>query len=152
MEREIVKRLNYCYYAMMLLAVLAATAIYFLLVKGMIAPVDRNSTWGMVIQYFVILDALVTIPTGLYLFRRRSLKIAKIEDETMQADAYVKAATSRIVTVSNTMVFGIAAYYLLGGYQSMLWVAAISAIGWYFTKPTEQKVRLELHASENDQY
>ena len=51
----------------------------------------------------------------------------------MQADAYVKAATSRIVTVSNAMVFGIAAYYLLGGYQSMLWVAAISAIGWYFT-------------------
>ena len=152
MEKDIVKRLNYYYYAMMLLAVLAATAIYFSLVKGLIAPVDRTSTLGMVIQYFVILDALITVPIGLFLFRRYSLKIAKMEDETAQAEAYLKAGKLRIIAVSNAMVFGIVAYYLLGGYQSMLWVAAIAAIGWYLTKPTEQKVYIELHASENDRY
>jgi hypothetical protein len=32
----------------------------------------------------------------------------------------------------------------MGAYRSMLWVAAIAAIGWYFTKPTEGKMQQEL--------
>jgi hypothetical protein len=39
----------------------------------------------------------------------------------------------------------------MGAYKSMLWVAAIGAIGWYFTKPTERKMQLELSPSE-EQY
>jgi hypothetical protein len=49
------------------------------------------------------------------------------------------------------MVFGIAAFYLMGAYQSMLWITAISAIGWYFTKPTEAKLQAELQPKDPNQ-
>ena len=61
---------------------------------------------------------------------------------------YKKAAILRILLVSNTMVFAIAAFYLMGAYQSMLWVAAVSAIGWYFTKPSIRKMELELQPND----
>lgn len=152
MEKDIVKHLSSYYYAMLILAVVEATAAYYLVTKGIICPIAPNSTWGVVIQSFVILDALLTIPLGLYMFKRRCLKISKIEDTVEQAAAYEVAARWRIILVSNTMGFALIACYLLGGYTSMLWVAAISAIGWYFTKPTEKKMFLELHTSEEEQY
>jgi len=152
MEKDIVKHLNYYYYGMMFLAVAAVTGIYFLMTKGLVLPIDLNSSMGMTIQYIVILDALITIPLGLYLFKRKCTGMATIQDEELQKNAYIRAGKCRIIMVSNTMVLGMVAYYLLGGYQSMLWIAAISAIGWYFTKPLEKKVYLELHATENDQY
>ena len=55
------------------------------------------------------------------------------------------------MTVSFSMLTGIAGYYLLGGYQSMIWIAAIAAIAWYFTKPTERKIELEL-LPDDDSY
>jgi hypothetical protein len=39
----------------------------------------------------------------------------------------------------------------MGAYQSMLWVAAVSAIGWYFTKPSERKMELELQTQDPNQ-
>jgi hypothetical protein len=64
---------------------------------------------------------------------------------------YKSAAILRIVLVSNTMIWGIAAFYLMGAYQSMLWVTAVSAIGWYFTKPSERKMQLELQPEDPNQ-
>ena len=64
---------------------------------------------------------------------------------------YKRAATWRIVLVSNAMIFGIAAFYLMGAYQSMLWIAAVSAIGWYFTKPSEAKLQAELQPKDPQQ-
>ena len=46
--------------------------------------------------------------------------------------------------MGNSLVFGMAAFYLLGGFRSMLWLAAVAAIGLYFCKPTERKMQLEL--------
>lgn len=152
MEKNIVKQLNPCYYAMMFLAVLAATISYFLITRHVLSPVEPSSLVGMIVQYVVIFDALLTVPLGLYLFKRRCRHIAQIADEDLQTSAYVRAARVRIVMVSNAMILGMAAFYFLGGYTSMLWVAAIAAIGWYFTKPTEQKVYIELHIPESEQY
>ena len=42
------------------------------------------------------------------------------------------------------MPLGIFAYYWMGCYQSMLWVAAIAAVAWYFTKPTLGKLEQEM--------
>jgi hypothetical protein len=33
----------------------------------------------------------------------------------------------------------------------MLWVAAVSAIGWYFTKPSDRKMELELQPKDPNQ-
>jgi hypothetical protein len=48
--------------------------------------------------------------------------------------------------VGNSMPLGIAAHYLIGTtqYTSMMWIAAIAAIAWYFTKPTVGKVTKEM--------
>ena len=149
--KQTVKKLNWFYYGIMALTVLAAGVAYLLIVKQVVAPIDPLSHLGHILQYIIILDALLTIPLGLWLHKRQCTKIAKIEDKTAQEQAYYKSALCRIIMVSNTMLFAFPAYYLFGAYMSMLWIAAIAAIGWYFTKPTERKMELELTPQE-EQY
>lgn len=142
------KRLNFYYYGMLVLAVLAATVTYFLIMKDIVLPIDPLSVQGQVIQYIIILDAIVSMPLGLWLHKRVCTRLAQQEESEERTQAYYASASRRIFMVSNAMVLGIAAFYLMGGYQSMLWLAGISAIGWYFTKPTEKKMYLELQPEQ----
>jgi hypothetical protein len=151
MEQKIIRTLNVYYYGIMALTLLAGTLAYFLIMKDYVQPIDSLSTLGQAIQYMVILDALVTIPLGLYLCKKQCAKLSVLENEEEKLLGYKKAATLRILLVSNAMVFAIAAFYLMGAYQSMLWVAAVSAIGWYFTKPSERKMELELQTQDPNQ-
>ena len=132
---QVLRRLNWVYYSQMAIALIVLTAMYYAFSKGLYEPLDKMSTLGQAVQYVVIADALITIPLGLYL-----VKLCKPQTDT----AYFKVAAARILLVSNTMPLGIAAFYWMGGYQSMLWVAAISAIAWYFSKPTAGKMDQEL--------
>lgn len=93
------------------------------------------SRLGMAVQYIIIIDALITIPLGLYL-----IKLFKPQTEK----AYFKCAAARILLVSNTMPLGICAYYWMGGYRSMLWIAAIAAIALCFAKPTIGRMEQEM--------
>lgn len=155
MEHQIAKHLNWYYYGMMVLAIIAATLPSYLISKELLIPIDSMSTLGKTIQYVVIFDALITIPFGLYGFKRactRLLRSAEATDQPLTDEHYHRYqnyAIARILLVSNSMVLGIAAFYLLGCNQSMLWIAAIGAIGWYFTKPTARKIQMELTKSQN---
>ena len=151
MEQKIIRTLNFYYYGMMALTLLAGTLAYFLIMKDYVQPIDSLSTLGQVIQYVIIFDALLTIPLGLYLCKKQCTKLSVLENEVEKLTGYKQAATLRILLVGNTMVFAIAAFYLMGAYQSMLWVAAVSAIGWYFTKPSERKMQLELQPQDPNQ-
>ena len=151
MEKKIIKSLNLYYYGVLILTLLSGTSAYFLIMKDLVQAIDPMSTIGQVMQYAVIVDALLTIPAGLYLCKRKCTKLAELADEEQKLVGYKKAATWRILLVSNTMVLGIAAFYLMGAYQSMLWITAVSAIGWYFTKPSERKMELELQAKDPNQ-
>ena len=151
MEQKIIRTLNVYYYGIMALTLIAGTLAYFLIIKGYVEPIDSLSTLGKTIQYVVIFDALLTIPLGLYLCKKQCKKLSALENEEEKLLGYKKAATMRILLVSNTMVFAIAAFYLMGAYQSMLWVAAVAAIGWYFTKPSERKMELELQPQDPTQ-
>ena len=151
MEKKIIKKLNLYYYGMLILALLAGTLSYFLIMKDFMLPIDPMSKLGQVLQYVVIFDALLTIPAGLYWCKRQCGKLALLEDQAAQLAGYSKAATLRILLVSNAMILGIAAFYLMGAYQSMLWIAAVSAIGWYFTKPSEAKLQAELQPKDPQQ-
>ena len=151
MEKNIIKSLNLYYYGVLILTLISGTLAYFLIIKDMVQPIDPMSMLGQVLQYAVIFDALLTIPAGLYLCKRQCTKLAELTDETSKLAGYKRAATLRILLVSNTMVFGIAAFYLMGAYQSMLWITAVSAIGWYFTKPSERKMQLELQPQQPNQ-
>ena len=151
MEKNIIKSLNLYYYSVLILTLLSGSLAYFLIMKDHVVPIDPMTTRGQVLQYIVIFDALLTIPAGLYLCKRQCAKLAQLSDENAKYNGYKKAATWRILLVSNTMIWGIAAFYLMGAYQSMLWVTAVSAIGWYFTKPSERKMQLELQPQQPDQ-
>lgn len=147
------KKLNFYYYGILVLAVVTATLCYLLIMKDIVRPIDPMSTLGQVIQYIVILDAIITIPFGLW-WHKRNCKKWQVSPEQLQnlddaiKQAYYRSARNRILLVSNAMILGIAASYLVGAcdpaHQSMLWIAGISAIGWYFTKPTEKKMYMEL--------
>ena len=132
---QVVRKLNWIYYGQMLITLIVLTAMYYAFSKGLYEPLDRMSQLGVVVQYVLLFDALITIPLGLYL-----IKWLKPTTE----EKYFKLAAARILMVSNTMPLGIAAYYWMGGYQSMFWVAAISAIAWYFSKPTLAKMDKEM--------
>ena len=151
MEQKIIRTLNVYYYGIMALTLLAGTLAYFLIMKDYVQPIDSLSTLGQAIQYVVIFDALVTIPLGLYLCKKQCTKLSTLDNEEEKLQGYKKAASLRILLVSNTMVFAISAFYLMGAYQSMLWVAAVSAIGWYFTKPSERKMELEIQPKDPNQ-
>jgi hypothetical protein len=151
MEQKIIRTLNVYYYGIMALTLLAGTLAYFLIMKDYVQAIDSLSTLGQAIQYIVIFDALLTIPLGLYLCKKQCSKLAELADSSEQLKGYQKAATVRILLVSNAMVLGIVAFYLMGGYQSMLWVAAVAAIGWYFTKPSQRKMELELQPKDPNQ-
>lgn len=151
MEQKIIRTLNVYYYGIMALTLLAGTLAYFLIMKDYVQPIDSLSTLGQAIQYVVIFDALVTIPLGLYLCKKQCTKLSTLDNEEEKLQGYKRAASMRILLVSNTMVFAIAAFYLMGAYQSMLWVAAVSAIGWYFTKPSERKMELEVQPKDPNQ-
>lgn len=151
MEQKIIRTLNVYYYGIMALTLLVGTLAYFLIMKEYVQPIDSLSTLGQTIQYIVIFDALVTIPLGLYLCKKQCIKLSTLENEEEKLSGYKKAAGMRIILVSNAMVFAIAAFYLMGAYQSMLWVAAVAAIGWYFTKPSIRKMELELQPTYPDQ-
>ena len=151
MEQKIIRTLNVYYYGIMALTLLAGTLAYFLIMKDYVQPIDSLSTLGQAIQYVVIFDALVTIPLGLYLCKKQCTKLSVLDNEEEKLQGYKKAASLRILLVGNTMVFAIAAFYLMGAYQSMLWVAAVSAIGWYFTKPSERKMEIELQPKDPNQ-
>lgn len=151
MKQKVLKRLNICYYAIMFAAIAAGTIAYLLVIWQKILPIDPLSFWGKVIQYVVIFDVLITVPGGLWWHKRTCKRLATIEDEQQQLEGYHRSAKWRIILVSNTMVLAFPAFYILGAYMSMLWVAAIAAIGWYFTKPTEKKMFFELHP-EVEQY
>ena len=151
MEKNIIKSLNLYYYGVLILTLISGTLAYFLIIKDIVQPIAPMSMLGQVLQYAVIFDALLTIPAGLYLCKRQCTKLAELTDETRKLAGYKRAATLRILLVSNTMIFGIAVFYLMGAYQSMLWITAVSAIGWYFTKPSEGKLQAELQPKQPNQ-
>lgn len=132
---ETVKKLNWIYYGQMVIALIVLSAMYYAFSKSLYEPLNPSSQIGMIVQYFIIFDALITIPLGLYL-----IKFFKPQTERL----YFKLAGARILLVSNTMPLGIVAFYWMGGYKSMLWVAAIAAIAWYFSKPTLGKMEQEM--------
>ena len=151
MEQKVIRTLNVYYYAMMALTLIAGALAYFAIMKEYVQPIAPSSTLGQVLQYVVIFDALLTIPAGLYWCKRQCKQLSQLQNEEEKLLGYQSAATWRRVLVSNTMIWAIAAFYLMGAYQSMLWVTGVSAIGWYFSKPSERKMQLELQPQDPNQ-
>lgn len=135
MEEKIIRHLNGWYYGVMALTLIVLAAMYYLTAQPDFEALAPNSEIGMILQYVVIGLALLGIPAGLY-----SVKFLK--PKTLEK--YENVATFRILIIGLNMPLAVCAYYLMGCYRSMIWVAAIAAIGWYFTKPTLGKMEQEM--------
>lgn len=145
------------YYYVVYVTIIAVYAAIWYLNNSTIAETgepykmfDPNETAGMILQYGAIVYTLAAIPGALYWMKRSCAKIAKIEDEELKYDTYYTYALKRMGFVALTMYFGLAAYMLLGAYNPMLWLAAIGAIAFVFTKPTSGKAEEELRPQDEN--
>ncbi len=144
MEQKIAKKLTWYYYGMLALAVAVAGLMTYLGWNQSLPQIDPFATLGQVIQYVVIAIVIITVPGALWLFKRLCNTLKKETDEDIRLERYFKGAMIRILVIGVGISLGILAYYLLGGYQSMLFCAAVSAIGLIFCKPNARNIQLDL--------
>lgn len=142
MEEKIIRHLNWYYYGVMVFTLIILSAMYYLTSQPDYEPYNPNETLGMIIQYAVILLALICIPAGLY-----AVKFFKPDTY----EKYEGAATFRILVVGLNMPLAISAFYLFGGYKPMMWIAAMAAVAWLFTKPTLAKMDQEMKPEDPNQ-
>ncbi len=139
------KKLTLLYYGFMCLAVIIIGVGYFLITKNMFEPLNPLDSNAQIIQYIAIFAVLIGVPFALwypkYMCKK---KLSALEDKEKQKEEYLKLAEMRILVVGLCLVLSAFAYIVLGCYKSMIWLTAICAIAWYFTKPTERKMELEL--------
>lgn len=143
------KKLLALYYTIYALAVATACGFWYIFVHQHTPAFLPASTAGLVIQYSVIGYVLLSVSLGLFLFKKACDKLKKETDEAAKIDRYTKYAAIRIIVIGLGIILGIAAFYALSGYQSMIWCAAISAIGLFFCKPDQRRMELELQNDEN---
>jgi len=142
MEEKVIKALNWTYYGIMLFTLIILGVMYYLTSMPDFEPVNPMEEMGQILQYAAIGMTLFAIPIGLYLVKWK-------KPDTL--DKYKEVATLRIALVGSTMPMNIAMFYLLGGYKPMMWLAAMSAIAWYFTKPTLGKMEQEMKPKDPDE-
>ena len=142
MEEKIIRTLNGYYYGVMVFTLIVLGAMYYLTSQPDFEPLAPLEQVGMILQYVAIGVALVAIPFGLYM-------VKLFKPDTLEK--YKEIATGRILVVGLTMPMNIAFYYLFGCYKSMMWLAAMSAIAWYFTKPTIGKMDQEMKPQDPNQ-
>ena len=142
MEEKIIRTLNGYYYGVMVFTLIVLGVMYYLTSQPDFEPLSPLEQVGMILQYVAIGVTLVVIPFGLYM-------VKWFKPDTLEK--YKEIATGRILVVGLTMPMNIAFYYLFGCYKSMMWLAAMSAIAWYFTKPTIGKMDQEMKPQDPNQ-
>ena len=135
MEEKIIRTLNWYYYGVMVFTLIILGVMYYLVTRPDFEPVNTMETLGMILQYAAIGMTLIAIPFGLYM-------IKWLKPDTLEK--YRELATARILSIGLTMPMNIAFFYLLGCYKPLMWLAAMSAIAWFFTKPTLGKLEAEM--------
>ena len=150
MEKNILRRLNGCYYGVMVSAVVVASLCYFGITKEWIGMLSPMGEAGKGMQYAAYLMTIGLIPLALWWHKKTCKTLSTVEEQELQLAAYEVSARRRIVLIGLALNVDVLVYYLLGAYQPVLWAAGIAAIGLIFTKPTESKLYHELHPTEEN--
>ena len=138
-EEKIIRSLNWYYYGVMVVTLVILGVMYFLASRPDFEPFNPMESVGQIMQYAAIGITLIAIPFGLY-------AVKYFKPDTLEK--YQGAAAYRILCIGLTMPLNISVFYLLGSYRPMMWLAAMSAVAWYFTKPTLGKMEQEM--KQND--
>ncbi len=144
--KQIANRLKWFYYGAMVSAVAVAGLCYYLFPKYGLY-IDPMSKHGMGVSYFVICYMLASVAGGLWWFSKAIKPLKKREDDGKYRE-YFKCAVIRLCVIGLGLVIAIVAYYLLKQ-QTMIYCAAISAVGLVFCKPQEGRIELDLLDTED---
>ncbi len=149
MEKSVLRKLNFCYYTILVLALIVASLMIYLSKNAKLEYIDAFSKGGQAIQSAVIIYIIATLPIVLFWFKKQCDKLKTLDDEQLKYQTYQKNSLIRLLIVGPGLIFGILFYFLLGGHTPMIWCAAISAIGLIFCKPNAGRIRLELMPDDN---
>ena len=152
LKDQALKKLNYYYYGCMFLAIVLVSVMFYVS-RGenpILPHLDRASSLGYALQTVVILSAVVGIPSGLGLFQKKCKMLKTQEDSDAKYHEYIKWGSIRIILVGSPLIFGIVAFYWLGAYRSMIWVAGMGAIFLYSCKPLKQKIESDLKNDDTE--
>ena len=154
-QHEWLSMLKQLYYIVYALTIVLFGAIWYINYTSLAESgeafrlIDSNSTMGLCIQYGAILYTLAAIPGALFWFKRKCARFAKIENDEERYDNYFSHACVRIGIIALAMPLSLFAYMALGAYRPMLWLAAIAAVAFVFTKPTAAKTEEELRPQDS---
>jgi hypothetical protein len=143
--KKTLRDLQLAYYAVYILAIMAALLGYYVLRAGV--NIDPLSATGTALSSILIIYIIGSIPGSLWLFHRYSLKLQKEPDITIRLSKYKKAAFIRLAAIGIAFIAGVIFYYILRS-QSMIFCAGIAAIGLFFCKPAEVKIISDLQIEE----
>lgn len=115
-----------------------------------LALFDPQTKAGMAIQYCVILYTLCIIPGALYWFKSKCRRLSEMEEGYEKYRQYYMYARLRASAIASAMLFSVLAYILMGGYQPMMWLAAIAAVAFVFCKPNPRKTEEDLSKKDPD--
>ena len=142
MQKQVLRTLNFFYYAAMVLAV-AMAALGFWLVSQKGITIDPLEQTGIVLSYIVIFYIIVSVPVSLWRHNRQVKKLKGQTDETAKLGKYKQYGIVRIVLTGIGLAAAVLLFYLIQQ-NSMIFCAGIAAVGLYFCKPTETKLLTDL--------
>ena len=76
--------------------------------------------------------------------------LSEMEEEYEKYRQYYMYARLRASAIASAMLFSVLAYILMGGYQPMMWLAAIAAVAFVFCKPNPRKTEEDLSKKDPD--
>lgn len=135
------RKITIAYYLVYLAAIVAATAGLAIMKAGF--TIDSTTDLGIAINSVLIIFIIGSVPLSLWVFNNKLKNWIKLPTEHEKLQKYQKAALIRLMILGAGLVLGVVFYYVLT-LQSMIFSAAIAAVGVFFCKPSEKKIRTEL--------
>lgn len=142
MQKQVLRTLNFFYYAAMVLAV-AMAGLGFWLVSRKGITIDPMGQTGIVLSYIVIFYIIVSVPVALWWHNRQVKKLKGQTDHAVKLGKYKQYGIVRIVLTGIGLAAAVLLFYLMQQ-NSMIFCAGIAAVGLYFCKPTEAKLLTDL--------
>ena len=143
--KTVLRKITIAYYLVYIAAIVAASSGFAILKSGI--SIDPTTDLGIAINSILIIFIIGSVPLTLWIFNVNAKKWAKLDSLDEKLQKYQKAAFIRLLVIGAGLVLGVIFYYILG-LESMIFSAAIAAIGVFFCKPTEAKITTELELDE----
>lgn len=141
-------KLNILYYGLYTMAVIILVVFRYVLIPMGMALIDPASQLGNMLQFVEIFITLLGVVYGLYVTKLIKKRVAPVTDAAAREEQYMAYSFIRMMSVSAGYMIGIPFFFLMGGYQSMLWCAGISFIAQFMTKPSDARQEQELSTDE----